>query len=456
MKKVDFLFIYEVKNRELENITLLAAELERRGYTTAFLNSWWCLENDYDEYEADVVVLSACYNTGVYKFFTSNVSKFNKVVNLQWEQILRNGYSETNEKTSWDFYGEALNTIHICWGENTKNRLKRKYNVSENLLKVCGYISLDFYRPEFKKFIKNKDILFNEFNLDPQRETFLFISSFAIATMPKENQGIAPGNFNEIFIKQTVESQQIVLNWFELACKKYPDKQFIYRAHPSESDNSQLLNMSKQIDNFYYISQYPVKHWILNCDKIYNWTSTSAAEVYSSKKQAFILEPVSIEHIITYPFFQNGTSIKSFEDFCRSIELPLDKISQPLDVTRFSDCYLQTDTPVYVNICNCFEQVLKDSSYKSHFYEDNVKKNNRIKNYLYKMFWRSPLNLLLFKLSHNTTWNIPILNRRKKMPTPTKKYLKQQSDYNKGRTIANYTSEEEIKALIRQFREIIG
>ena len=32
MKKVDFLFIYEVKNRELENICLLAAELEKRGF----------------------------------------------------------------------------------------------------------------------------------------------------------------------------------------------------------------------------------------------------------------------------------------------------------------------------------------------------------------------------------------------------------------------------------------
>ena len=31
MKKVDFLFIYEVRNRELENICLLAAELEKYG-----------------------------------------------------------------------------------------------------------------------------------------------------------------------------------------------------------------------------------------------------------------------------------------------------------------------------------------------------------------------------------------------------------------------------------------
>jgi len=191
MKKTDFLFVYEVKNRELENITLLAAELERRGFSVAFLNTWACLDAPFEDYDAEVLVVSACYTTDTYKFFTRHASRFRKVVNLQWEQVLRNGYAEADGATSWDFSGDALVTRHICWGENTKNRLMTKYNVADEFLKVCGYISLDFYRDEFSPFIKTKEELFDEFGLDTNKTTSLFISSFAIATMPKENMGTA-------------------------------------------------------------------------------------------------------------------------------------------------------------------------------------------------------------------------------------------------------------------------
>ena len=33
---IDFLIIYEHEQRELENVTLLGAELERRGYSVCF------------------------------------------------------------------------------------------------------------------------------------------------------------------------------------------------------------------------------------------------------------------------------------------------------------------------------------------------------------------------------------------------------------------------------------
>ncbi len=456
MKKVDFLFIYEVKNRELENITLLAAELERRGYTTAFLNSWYCIENDYEDYDADVLVLSACYNTGTYNYFTSHAAKFKKVVNLQWEQVLRNGYAETDEPTSWDFSGEAMRTMHICWGDNTKRRLKRKYDVADEFLKVCGYISLDFYRDEFSGFIRNKNELYGEFGLDANKPCSLFISSFSIATMPKENQGIAPGNFNEVFVEQTIESQKTVLSWFEKACEKYPDMQFIYRAHPSESDNVQLAEMAKNIPNFFYISKYPVKHWIMNVDKIYNWTSTAAAEVYASGKQSFILEPVPVDHIISYPFFEGGSSVRTFEEFCESIELDISAANQPLDISSFGDCYMQSETPVYINICNVFEEILKDDNYQSHYNPDNIMKKNKKKEDLYKIFWKSPVNLALFKLAENTDVDFFLLNNRRGKPAPTKAYLQKQKDYNQGRIKANYTTETEIRNLIAQFREIIG
>ncbi|MBP1553590.1 MAG: hypothetical protein J6B21_05490 [Oscillospiraceae bacterium] len=456
MKKVDFLFVYEVKNRELENITLLAAELERRGFSVAFLNTWACLNAPFEDYDAEVVVTSACYTTDTYKFFTRHAARFRKVVNLQWEQVLRNGYAEADGATSWDFSGEALVTRHICWGENTKNRLMAKYNVAEEFLKICGYISLDFYRKEFKPFIKTKEELFGEFGLDTNKTTSLFISSFAIATMPKENMGTAPGDFNEVFVQNTIDSQKAVLDWFGTACKEYPDHQFIYRAHPSESDNPVLLKLAEEIPNFYYISKYPVKHWIANCDKIYNWTSTSAAEVYAAGKQAFILEPVPVDHRVTYPFFEGGKTVKTYDEFKVTVEMDISSPNQPLDTTKFAECYMQTETPVYKNLCDVLEETYSSTEYTCKNYYPSNSEKERAFEAKYTNFWNSYPNIFLVKLAKATTWNIPLLNNRRDKEIPDRKNLARLKKYYEGRTKANASSQEEIDALIAKFRTIIG
>ena len=456
MKNVDFLFVYEVKNRELENITLLAAELERRGFSVAFLNSWQCLDGKFPDYDAEVVVVSACYTTATYKFFTRHASRFRKVINLQWEQVLRNGYAEADGATSWDFSGEALVTRHICWGENTKQRLMAKYNVADEFLKVCGYISLDFYRDEFKPFIKSKDELFSEFGLDPYKTTSLFISSFAIATMPKENMGTAPGDFNEVFVKNTVDSQKAVLEWFDNACREYPDHQFIYRAHPSESDNPVLLKLAKEIPNFFYISKYPVKHWIVNCDKIYNWTSTSAAEVYAAGKQAFIVEPVPVDHRVTYPFFEGGETVKTYDEFKASVELDIGTPNQPLDTAKFSECYMQSETAVYKTLCDVLEETFHSTTYTcKNYYPTNSRKEREFESN-YAKFWNSYPNILLVKLAKATAWNISLLNNRRDKEIPDRKNVAKLHKYYSGRTKANYVSPEEINSLISKFRTIIG
>ena len=456
MKKTDFLFVYEVKNRELENITLLAAELQRRGFSVAFLNSWQCLDGKFEDYDAEVVVVSACYTTDTYKFFTRHAARFRKVVNLQWEQVLRNGYAEADGATSWDFSGEALRTRHICWGENTKNRLMAKYNVAEEFLKICGYISLDFYRDEFKPFIKTKDELFGEFGLDTGKTTSLFISSFAIATMPKENMGTAPGNFNEVFVQNTIDSQKAVLDWFGTACKEYPDHQFIYRAHPSESDNPVLLKLAQEIPNFFYISKYPVKHWIVNCDKIYNWTSTSAAEVYAAGKQAFIVEPVPVDHRVTYPFFEGGETVKTYDEFKATVEMDVNTPNQPLDTAKFSECYMQTDTPVYKNLCDVLEETFRSTTYScQNYYPTNSRKEREFEAN-YSKFWNSRTNILLVKLAKATGWNISLLNNRRDKEIPDRANTAKLKKYYAGRTKANAVSQQEIDGLIAKFRTIIG
>ena len=307
MKKVDFLFIYEVRNRELENICLLAAELEKRGYTTAFINTWYAISHEIPDYDAEVVITSACYSSNTYTFFTKFATKFKKVVNMQWEQILHNGYVESKGTTSWDFWGESLKTRHICWGENTKNRLMTKFGVPEEFLKVCGCIPLDFYRPEFAGRLIPRDKLFSDNGLDSTKTTMLFISSFSFTSLPLNTRPKSSIDFSDVHAKSVVDSQKAIADWMEKACKEYPDIQFIYRAHPAEAQAEFLLQLERENKNFFCLSKEPIKHWIMACDKIYNWTSTAAAEVYVSQKQSFVLEPVPLDHRVTYRLFETAT-----------------------------------------------------------------------------------------------------------------------------------------------------
>ena len=456
MKKVDFLFIYEVRNRELENISLLAAELEKRGYTTAFVNSWYATGNVIPDYEAEVVVVSACYSSNTYTYFTKFATKFKKVVNMQWEQILHNGYVESPGTTSWDFWGESLKTRHICWGENTKNRLMTKFGVPQEFLNVCGCIPLDFYRPEFKSRFIPREKLFADNGLDTEKTTMLFISSFSFTSLPLNTRPKSSVDFSDVHAKSVVDSQQEIAKWMEKACREYPDIQFIYRAHPAEAEAEFLLELERNNPNFFCLSKEPIKHWIMACDKIYNWTSTAAAEVYVSGKQSFVVEPVPLDHRVTYRLFENIDSIKTYESFKQSLELPVTEKAQPIDDELMNECYNQTDKPNYKRVADWFEETYKSTDYSSANYNKYNSQQERISaESRYTKFWRSPLNVLWCKVAKATKINHPSFKYRRENGLFSMKEVRALEEYYRSRTEKNYLSDEEIHKLVDAFKELI-
>lgn len=456
MKKVDFLFIYEVRNRELENICLLAAELEKRGYTTAFVNSWYATSNLIPDYEAEVVVVSACYSTNTYTYFTKFATRFKKVVNMQWEQILHNGYVESPGTTSWDFWGESLRTRHICWGENTKNRLMTKFGVPEEFLKVCGCIPLDFYRSEFRSRFIPREKLFRDNGLDPEKTTMLFISSFSFTSLPLNTRPKSSVDFSDVHAKSVVDSQQAIASWMEKACREYPDIQFIYRAHPAEAQAEFLLKLERENKNFFCLSKEPIKHWIMACDKIYNWTSTAAAEVYVSGKQSFVVEPVPLDHRVTYRLFENIDSIKTYDSFKESLELPVDAPSQPIDDSLMDECYNQSDVPNYKRVADWMEETFAGTEYTSRSFSQYASQQERIDAELkYTKFWRSPLNVLLCKIAKATKIQHPSFKYRRENGLFSMKEVRSLEEYYRSRTKLNYLSDEEIHGIVDEFKELI-
>ena len=238
IRDVDFLFTYEVRNRELDSICLLGAYLEKKGYRVGYINTWDSMYHWTPEYRAKVIVVPACYTSETYAFFTGQQAlKFDKVVDLQWEQVLINMVTHSKVQTGWDFRGEGLEIRHVSWGENNRDYLMERFGFSPDKTRVCGYLPLDFYRPEFREATLSREELFAKYNLDPAKKTLLFISSFSDTGKPESEIALIECDREVVkgHIRLQEASQEKILEWFEKLAREDESIQIVYRPHPAEA-----------------------------------------------------------------------------------------------------------------------------------------------------------------------------------------------------------------------------
>lgn len=57
----------------------------------------------------------ALYNNEVFDFIKQYVYQFEKIINLQWEQVICNK-DENKRNSFYNITGFAKNAIHIAWG----------------------------------------------------------------------------------------------------------------------------------------------------------------------------------------------------------------------------------------------------------------------------------------------------------------------------------------------------
>ena len=369
MKCFDFVFVYEVKNRELENILLLRCELEKRGYSVCFVETWDQVFHLTKPISAKVVVTFQLYNRGSIRFLESFVKNCNKIINLQWEQVFTNGDVKANNQglhNSYGVSGTAIYGVHICWGRITHDRLVKNYGVDDRNAPVVGSIAMDFLRPEFISYYQDRNALLKRYNINPRNKLVLFISSFNYSGLPKEvlessmfqNQGF---NVNE-FARVSLSSQDGILNWFEIEIEKNPDITVVYRPHPAENNNERLKHMSEKNGNFYVISDYSVKQWIIIADKIFSWYSTSVVEAYMAHKGCSILRPVEVPYDSELELYNNAKLITSFEEFDRNYT---EEVGCPLDIDLLNAYYdFDFNKPTYRKVADVCEEVLNDDSYQ--------------------------------------------------------------------------------------------
>lgn len=447
MKNVDFLFIYEVKPRELENICLLKYELEKRGYSVALLNTWYYIRSKPPKYNPKVVISFALYNDNTFKFISGYVRNINKIVNMQWEQVGSNT-EESDNDTLFRLSGMANHALNICWGTKTYNRLREISHINERNLYVSGHVTLDFLRDSFEDYYCKKEEILSKYNISATSRICLMVSSFSYVNLPGKIASIGSNDSLNLsnFIELSVASQEKILEWIKSYINQNPDVVFIYRPHPAESNNTKLLDIAKNNKNFRIIGDYSVKQWLTISDVIYMWYSTSLAEAYYSKKPTYILRPFKIEYERELGIYNESKTLTNFDEFATSVKS--DEYSFPISKENLDKYYyVDPNEPAYIKIANKLEEVILSDYYLLPKLNKNqtVSKWIRCKRYLSRTKIYNLVEFITINSKINTSYF-----RRKRLAKVDGTDL-----YNKQMSMQNCATDDEIKLLQNKIQDVL-
>ncbi len=209
--------------------------------------------------------------------------------------------------------------------------------------------------------------MFAKYELDPAKKTILFVSSFSVIGLQKSEEAILSDDYKRMERVINFDSQRIIVNWFKIFLLSHPNYQIVYRAHPSEAENMELMQVSETIKNFFVISQDTIRNWIMNCDILCNWLSTSMIEMFVSGKKTLLLRPISIPNELDICIFKEGffRAIETYEQFCEAILD--DKVLYPFPVKAEDLLYFYdiTNEPSYQRVSDYLIDTYNDTEYRS-------------------------------------------------------------------------------------------
>lgn len=76
--------------------------------------------------------------------------------------------------------GVAKQSINICWGDATVQRLTEDSKNDAKYIRKTGNVTLDFCRKQLRGYYKSRNALFEEYQVTTDKPVNLFISSFSV------------------------------------------------------------------------------------------------------------------------------------------------------------------------------------------------------------------------------------------------------------------------------------
>ena len=397
--ETDILILYEGRARELESVCLIAVEMEKRGYKVVIRNTFSYQIYKTSKIQAKLVITPFLYNDcDIYDYVYRIAGKNTKIINLRWEQI----YATVNERNPdyWGYpKGEAKKAFHVSWSDYLSELLEKAQVEPSNIIN-CGAIHLDFLTPAFHKYFMKKDEIGRIYNINPDYKWNLFISSFSYATLSmkevKRLQKTVTDSAME-FANVSRESQMIILDWIEDRLKRKKNEIWIYRPHPAERNFERITHLERRYANFCVIRDFAVKQWIIVSDRIFNWISTSLADVYFANKNNYVLRPIEIMRSKDSGIMKGINFITSKEAF-DAIFSDEQYMQMNANIKRY---YKNIGIPIYKDFCNACEKVLNQgsSSAKINYNKilDSLTFQQRVKSsyiyYIYTYFISKMVNI---------------------------------------------------------------
>lgn len=366
---VDFVFVYEVKNREVQAISIIGYELIKRGYTVEYVSAWHELHRSGHRVKAKVAILFEGYNDNVIKFALSFIERCDKAFNMQWEQLLSPRCLESD--SIYYLKGSAKCIYHCSWGEKNHRHLVDVCGIPEEKIVLAGHVGHDFLRPQLKGYYRTRESIFKEFGLDTNRRVILFIASFP-PMIQKEGLSMATNESRRV----GQESRVKVIEWFKRYQKENSGCTIIYRPHPTEHLTDEFIQDLASDGDIRIISDYSIQQWIDIVDDILVWRSTSMADIYMAHKGCLYLNPVELPKRFEYFMMNNARRVTSYEEFTDGLN---GDYQFPISDEVMNDYYLIDDTPVYVKIVDKLVKIYEDDSVEldDSFFRERTEKGNR-------------------------------------------------------------------------------
>lgn len=353
--------IYEVNNREYNNCLLIQQELRRRGHDVRIYNK---TENYLLFRKADVTIIPNSYRTSDvenyrYTFNTRN----NIIIAYPCEQVTNHrlpkffDYSDKNE---------AKRLPTLCWGEDYFNFISN-IGFDMTFSYITGAVQLDFCRENFKTLFHSKRSLSQEYNIPLNKRWILFVSDFVLASDLKLSQlkdsKDEDGKILDSLSKHERKTQEQILIWFEQLLQSSSEDIIIYRKHPVEMLTNDVVSFQqKNSERFFLISDYNIKEWLINCETICTWNSTSLVECYAANKSVQLLRPYPFSDDIKkyeYTFYLDYPKITSFNEFKSAIHNSKNHITSNIE-NEIQKLYSIDEIPSFIRVADAIEKISND------------------------------------------------------------------------------------------------
>lgn len=401
--ELDFLMIYEHKVRELENLCLLKYELERRGYKVKIIqiDDAEAVNAISPIYHAKVVVLMACYRNSTLEWHTKNYVVFDKVIDMQWENIVY-PKDEKAANVFKNYSGIGKEVVRVSWGEANRTRLLETAHMNPKNVKVVGHVGMDFLRDELKGYYIDKKSLFSEYSIPVDKKIILFASPFYSDNLSKDYIEDMCSRFGEEwrdYYAFMLKSEVQILQWFEQLCKERKDIFVIYRPHPGHIGKN-MERVARNCDNFRIISERSIKQWIVASDLIYTGNSSTIVEAFFAKKPCHLLFPYDITAGFELQLLSKAEKIRNYEEFYATIDSENKKF--PITDEAIKYIYSYDEIPSYIKFANMAEEVLSNQEYaltreQLKSYRSKVSTKLRLQNIFKKCNWGYGLYLKLIE-----------------------------------------------------------